>query len=36
MAKQQEDMMKTWTDVLGQEKQKPYFQALLQQVRAER
>ena len=28
--------MKTWTDVLGQEKQKPYFQAVLQQVRAER
>ena len=36
MAKQQEDRMKTWTDVLGQEKQKPYFQAMLQQVRAER
>ena len=29
-------MMKTWTDVIGQEKQQPYFQQVLQRVHAER
>ena len=28
--------MKTWTDVIGQEKQQPYFQHVLQRVHAER
>ena len=28
--------MKTWTDVIGQEKQQPYFQQVLQRVHAER
>ena len=28
--------MKTWHDVLGEEKQKPYFQQILQQVKQER
>ena len=28
--------MKTWTDVIGQEKEKPYFKHILQQVHQER
>ncbi|MDU1944555.1 MAG: uracil-DNA glycosylase, partial [Haemophilus parainfluenzae] len=27
--------MKTWTDVIGQEKEKPYFKHILQQVHQE-